>query len=77
MATCEIEVDARGRASLKSAGVAQGRYRVSAIGSSIKLEPVLSYTRAEILALSDPEVRAAHDRFREDPESFTPADDLP
>ncbi|MFK4761704.1 hypothetical protein ACI3KS_12275 [Microbacterium sp. ZW T5_45] len=77
MTMIEIDVDDRGRASLKSAGVAPGRYRVSRTADVFKLEPVRSFTTAELLALSDPAVIAAHRAIRETPEQFTPADDLP
>ncbi|MDD7963091.1 hypothetical protein [Microbacterium thalli] len=77
MTMIEIDVDERGRASLKSAGVAPGRYRVSRNADAFKFEPVKSYTTAELLALSDPVVIAAHKAVRETPELYTPADDLP
>jgi len=77
MTMIEIDVDERGRASLKSAGVAPGRYRVSRSADAFKLEPVKSYTAAELLALSDPAVIAADQAVRENPERYTPADDLP
>lgn len=77
MTMIEIDVDERGRASLKSAGVAPGRYRVSRVANAFKFEPVKSYTEGELLALSDPIVLAAHERIRENPDQFTPADDLP
>ena len=77
MTMVEIDVDNRGRASLKSAGVKPGRYRVSRVADSFTFEPVESYTSAELLALSDPKVLAAHLVAREASERFTPADDLP
>lgn len=77
MTMMEIDVDDRGRASLKSAGVAPGRYRVSRTAAAIKLELVSSYTAAELLALSDPHLIEAHQIARQYPERFTPADDLP
>jgi hypothetical protein len=77
MTMIEIDVDDRGRASLKSAGVSPGRYRVSQIADAFKLEPVRSYTTAEILALNDPRILEAHKSIREQPERFSPADDLP
>lgn len=77
MTMMEIDVDDRGRASLKSAGVAPGRYRVSRTAAAIKLELVSSYTAAELLALSDPDLIEAHQIARQHPERFTPADDLP
>lgn len=77
MTMIEIDVDERGRASLKSAGVAPGRYRVSQSAAAFKLEPVRSYTAAELMALSDPHVIEAHQIARQHPERFTPASDLP
>jgi hypothetical protein len=77
MTITEIEVDERGRASLKSAGVAPGRYRVSQVADAFKLELVKSYTATELLALNDQQVREAHQAMREAPERFTPAADLP
>jgi len=77
MTMMEIDVDDRGRASLKSAGVAPGRYRVSRVEDVFKLEPVRSYTEAELLALGDPHVIAAHQSIQQTPERYTPADDLP
>lgn len=77
MSMIEIDVDERGRASLKSAGVAPGRYRVSRVADAFKLEPVTSFTNAELLALSDSEILAAHRAIRDTPERFTPASDLP
>lgn len=77
MTMIEVDVDERGRASLKSAGVQPGRYRVSTNAGAFKFEPVKSYTAAELLALGDSEVIAAHRAVRETPELYTPADDLP
>ena len=77
MMATEIEVDDRGRASLRGAGIAPGRYRISQVGNAFKLEKVTSYTDAELLALSDQEVIAAHRNIRTHPEHYTPADDLP
>ncbi|MDO9063203.1 MAG: hypothetical protein Q7U41_01415 [Microbacterium sp.] len=77
MTMIEIDVDERGRASLKSAGVAPGRYRVSRSGDAFRFEAVKSYTAAELLALSDPTVIAAHQAVRDTPERYSPADDLP
>lgn len=77
MTMIEIDVDDRGRASLKSAGVAAGRYRVSREANAFKLEPVISYTSAELLALGDPHVIAAHQLIHDAPERYTAADDLP
>lgn len=77
MTVTEIEVDDRGRASLRGAGIAPGRYRVTQVGDAFKLERIKSYTDAELLALSDPEVLAAHQTIRSNPEQYTPADDLP
>lgn len=78
MTTIEIDVDDRGRASLKSGGVAPGRYRLAALSSSaFKLDRVTSYTEAELLALSDPTIIEAHAAARKTPERYTPADDLP
>lgn len=78
MTMIEIDVDDRGRASLKSAGVAPGRYRVAPLtAGAFKLDRVTSYTEAELLALSDPAVIEAHSAARATPERFTPADDLP
>ena len=42
MAITEVEVDQRGRTSLKSAGIQPGRYRVTTTGTTIQLEPVTS-----------------------------------
>lgn len=59
MTVSEIDVDPRGRASMKSAGVQPGRYRVTVEESgSVTLDPVRSFTRAELLALNDEQVRA-------------------
>lgn len=77
MTVTEIEVDDRGRASLRGAGIAPGRYRVSRAGDAFKLERVKSYTDAELFALSDPEVIEAHQSIRNHPDQYSPADDLP
>lgn len=77
MTIIEIDVDERGRASLKSAGVPPGRYRISKAADAFKIEPVNSYTTGELLALSDPQVLAAHQAIQDTPERFTPAEDLP
>lgn len=77
MTMIEIDVDERGRASLKSGGVAAGRYRISALPGAFKLERVQSHTAAELLALGDSDIVAAHRAMRSSPELFTPAEDLP
>lgn len=77
MAITEVEVDQRGRTSLKSAGIQPGRYRVTTTGTTIQLEPVTSYTRAELLALQDPEVKAAHQNHAQHPERATEDPNLP
>lgn len=56
--SAEIEVDDRGRVSLKKAGVAPGRYRVTVeYNGSVRMDPVSSYTQAEVSALTDSHVR--------------------
>ncbi len=77
MTMIEIDVDTRGRASLKAAGVSAGRYRVSRIEDAFKLEPVRSYTATELLALNDSVIRAKHQKMHDSPELFSPASDLP
>lgn len=77
MPTIEIDVDPRGRASLKSAGVAPGRYRITQIEDSFKLTPVTSYTQAELLALNDDVIQKAHRDARDGVTEFVTSDELP
>lgn len=64
MSTVEIEVDDRGRASLKTAGFAPGRYRVTRLENTFELAPVRSYTDAELLALSSPDIQKLHSDYQ-------------
>lgn len=51
----EVDVDDRGRVSLKRLGVPAGRYRVTThADGTFTLTPVHSYTAAELAALADP-----------------------
>lgn len=77
MTVTEIEIDERGRASLKGAGLRPGRYRVTSAGGAATLERVVSYTETELLALRDGQVAAVHEAFANGSlETVTP-DDLP
>lgn len=74
----EVEVDARGRTSLKKVGVAEGRYRVTPLeDGSLRLDPLVTHTRAELLALSSPAVLKKHEDARAGRTEFVEIDDLP
>ncbi len=77
MSVVEIEVDKRGRASLKAAGITQGRYRVTRMDHHYVLEPVISYTEAELAALQDEKVRAAHQAAERGETEFSSSAELP
>lgn len=78
MAVKEIDIDDRGRTSLKAAGVKPGRYRITTRNEeTFVLEVVQSFTRTEMAVLADPEVRAAHQAIKDSPELFSPSPDLP
>jgi Mrp family chromosome partitioning ATPase len=74
----EIEVDARGRTTLKKAGAEEGRYRVTRFeDGSLRLDPLVTHTRAEILALSSPTVLKKHEDARAGRTEFVESPELP
>lgn len=77
MTAVEIEIDGRGRASLNAAGAKQGRYRAERVGDVITLTPVQSFTRAELLAIADGNVREAIAEIRSGAVTLESPDDLP
>lgn len=77
MTITEIEIDPRGRTSLKSAGLAPGRYRVTATENAATFERVVSYTETELLALQDSKVAADRQAFHEGTLKMVRPDDLP
>lgn len=77
MTITEIEIDDRGRTSLKSAGLAPGRYRVIASANAATFERVISYTETELLALQDGKVAAAHQALADGTLKTVSPDDLP
>lgn len=73
----EIEIDSRGRASLKSTGLTPGRYRVVVSENAATMTRVESYTETEILALQDAKIAAAHRAFHAGTTKTVSPDDLP
>lgn len=73
----EVEVDSRGRVSLKSTGLAPGRYRVTVAGNSATLDRVFSYTETELLALQSSKVAEARKDYRNGTLKTVTPKDLP
>jgi len=77
MTVTEIEIDERGRASLKGAGLQPGRYRVISAGGAATLERLVSYTETELLALRSERIAAVHEAIDNGTLETVIPDDLP